>query len=796
MDVTNSKQLVSAFLQFMQNEMNKAEFSENTDNKKNLENAFKSLQSAYMVTYTELPNNEKSLEDLFLKPSTKTSDEVSNNKATMVASKYTDLYKMSKSLNEYDEKIVSDKSVSWLKQSATIALETYESLKLRKLASGVFHKTCEQASKIPGCYREIANTELPKIVDTILSSKKEIDEPILLVLKSIVDVFPKCGEFKNKRGKLCKLLYKFICCFDETLQNLSISIWSKLPVIGSGGGHDDKLFTDAWNMQMKEAVDALEYCVHFICDDEHCGERRERLDSIYGSTTLHLKIISDTEPQASRDVIQRYISVCKCICALFDLNLESSVQVPFKKMIDLINKLITLFDETRLQTHTMRARQMYFAEMELSTVKLLRHIAKSLPKTQFDFVNYFLYRGLGMIKDTKFNKSNKIRSEYFEFVSLWLREKDRNSNFVKKEQCQDEKTIYQILVDDIKSTGQNLSIVSDATVSKKNQNNNNGRSKKKRNMLADDTKNVATGCLYDEKSQIELCKKALKVAVDVVYIYGLEHDENKQLQNTVVNLVNKLLIEDDSTVLYLKSESLRKSLFELLEAVCYQEKVPAHLKSAACSFMQVAYNFDSSTDVKSFCHKSLFKLSALQRTTIIREAFSYRNSKAEESEPEDEEVLSDVETEVENSTVMTVEAVNVETEENNEMNTDCSNSERVVISNGDVDLTAVQNEDVIKSSDVASDVKVLENSADEVVEKNDVEEIITIDDDLANTSEKSPSVIEEVGAKVTEKRKSVDEKSDEPDTKKSKVEEESITVLSSDDEEVNNVISMLIDANK
>ena len=79
------------------------------------------------------------------------------------------------------------------------------------------------------------------------------------------------------------------------------------------------------------------------------------------------------------------------------------------------------------------------------------------------------------------------------------------------------------------------------------------------------------------------------------------------------------------------------------------------------------------------------------------------SSKAEESEPEDEEVLSDVETEVENSTVMTVEAVNVETEENNEMNTDCSNSERVVISNGDVDLTAVQNE--VKSSDVASDVK-------------------------------------------------------------------------------------------
>ena len=39
-------------------------------------------------------------------------------------------------------------------------------------------------------------------------------------------------------------------------------------------------------------------------------------------------------------------------------------------------------------------------------------------------------------------------------------------------------------------------------------------------------------------------------------------------------------------------------------------------------------------------------------------------------------------------------------------------------------------------------------------------------------------MIEEVGAKVTEKRKSVDEKSDEPDTKKSKVEEESITVLS------------------
>ena len=46
------------------------------------------------------------------------------------------------------------------------------------------------------------------------------------------------------------------------------------------------------------------------------------------------------------------------------------------------------------------------------------------------------------------------------------------------------------------------------------------------------------------------------VAVDVVYLYGLEYDEKRALQNTVVDLVRKMLIEDDSTVLYLKSVSI------------------------------------------------------------------------------------------------------------------------------------------------------------------------------------------------------------------------------------------------
>ena len=47
------------------------------------------------------------------------STEASKNKTT----KYRDLYNMLKNLNSYNEQIVSDKSVSWLKQSATIALE-------------------------------------------------------------------------------------------------------------------------------------------------------------------------------------------------------------------------------------------------------------------------------------------------------------------------------------------------------------------------------------------------------------------------------------------------------------------------------------------------------------------------------------------------------------------------------------------------------------------------------------------------------------------------------------------------
>ena len=49
-----------------------------------------------------------------------------------------------------------------------------------------------------------------------------------------------------------------------------VSIWSKLPVIGSGGGHDDQIFVDAWNNQLVEAVNALEYCVEFVVD-EHYG---------------------------------------------------------------------------------------------------------------------------------------------------------------------------------------------------------------------------------------------------------------------------------------------------------------------------------------------------------------------------------------------------------------------------------------------------------------------------------------------------------------------------------------------
>ena len=69
MAATNSKKLVATILQYVESEMKK---TGNADNRKDLENALTSLQSAYKITSTEVPNNQKSLEELFLIASTKT----------------------------------------------------------------------------------------------------------------------------------------------------------------------------------------------------------------------------------------------------------------------------------------------------------------------------------------------------------------------------------------------------------------------------------------------------------------------------------------------------------------------------------------------------------------------------------------------------------------------------------------------------------------------------------------------------------------------------------------------------
>ena len=64
-------------------------------------------------------------------------------------------------------------------------------------------------------------------------------------------------------------IYKPLNCSFSIFNNFFTSIWSKLPVIGSGGGHDDQMFVDAWNCQLVEAVNALEYCVEFVVDEDY-----------------------------------------------------------------------------------------------------------------------------------------------------------------------------------------------------------------------------------------------------------------------------------------------------------------------------------------------------------------------------------------------------------------------------------------------------------------------------------------------------------------------------------------------
>ena len=69
------------------------------------------------------------------------------------------------------------------------------------------------------------------------------------------------------------------------------------------------------------------------------------------------------------------------------------------------------------------------------------------------------------------------------------------------------------------------------------------------------------------------------------------------------------------------------------------------------------------------------------------------STKADDSEPEDEQVLSDSEPELEN--LSTVEAI-----ENGEMKTDFSDSESMV--NGKVDVAVEQDEHTVKDDSVAA----------------------------------------------------------------------------------------------
>ena len=71
------------------------------------------------------------------------------------------------------------------------------------------------------------------------------------------------------------------------------------------------------------------------------------------------------------------------------------------------------------------------------------------------------------------------------------------------------------------------------------------------------------------------------------------------------------------------------------------------------------------------------------------------STKADDSEPEDEQVLSDSEPELEN--LSTVEAINVE---NGEMKTDFSDNECDV--NGKVDMAVEQDEHTVKVDSVAA----------------------------------------------------------------------------------------------
>jgi len=64
MAVTNSKRLVAAFLQFMDAEMQKETFS--AEDKQGMEVACQCLQAAYTVTATDVPMQQKSLEEIFL----------------------------------------------------------------------------------------------------------------------------------------------------------------------------------------------------------------------------------------------------------------------------------------------------------------------------------------------------------------------------------------------------------------------------------------------------------------------------------------------------------------------------------------------------------------------------------------------------------------------------------------------------------------------------------------------------------------------------------------------------------
>ncbi|KAI8514200.1 Proline-, glutamic acid- and leucine-rich protein 1 [Branchiostoma belcheri] len=210
---------------------------------------------------------------------------------------------------------------TWIRLLAQV-LQAYDSPLTLQMASHVLAAVVQQAAQYPEVAREVASTQVPALVQSLLGAQDHQWFPAALeALHSCMKNFPgPCGPSKGKvESLLCGLM-------DTNQPRLSLLVQQTCPLLAGcgGGGAGGVKYTEAWAHLCDQVLGSLHQVLDHAYQDMETGLQTYSTPQ----ASLHLPTVPESDPARTFVLSTRFHNLCGCLEQLVSQDFPSVVRIP------------------------------------------------------------------------------------------------------------------------------------------------------------------------------------------------------------------------------------------------------------------------------------------------------------------------------------------------------------------------------------------------------------------------------------------------------------------------------------